>query len=337
MSENITISYNLHKFSNSNDSDFIQGLNIYSRNIESSIRTSTNEIIYWVDQYNKTFNDSFFTFGLYQNNTLIGFTQVAHFKSELILAIDYMVIDELYRGNNTFYVFVNLIREYFIDFEINFVIAEIVYNNIGLEPSEKARYLIRLLKMAHFKVIKAPYFQPMLGTSNIESEMKAVLMLYSSGEFDQIKKETYELIVNTIYYKHYLRWYDEFLSDKNKADYINGLNKLYELIFLEIKDKKYIELNGHHYLPSEPVLKVKKNVNKVAVTILVIGVFTLLFTGLIALHLFLKNKFKIEINVQIFILIGSVLGCILFLSYVLKRQENIFSKLLDKVLDKIIK
>lgn len=337
MSESITIAYSLRRFSSSKDRDFIKGLNIYSTNIETTIRTSTNEIIYWVDNYNEKFQDSFFTFGLYQNKTLVGFTQVAHFKEECMLVIDYMVIDEPFRGNNTFYEFVSLIRKYFRDFEINFTVAEIVYNNSGLEPCQTSKYLIRLLKMAHFKVIKAPYFQPMLGINNIESEMKAVLMMYCPGEIEQIKRETYNSIVSTIYFNHYLRWYEVFLTSKNKTDYLNSLNKLYGQIQTEIKDKHFIELNGHHYLPSESDIKPRKNINKVAISIFVVIIFIVIFLGLIVLHLFLKNKLKIENDVQIFMLVGSILGCLLFLSFIYRRQENIFSKLLDKILDKIIK
>lgn len=335
MDENISIAYSLHRYTSSKDSDLIKGLNIYSKNIEPTIRTNTSEILFWLDEYNKLFSDFFFVFGFYQNKKLIGFTQVALFKEEGILVIDYMVIDEPFRGNNTFFEFTSQVRKYFINYAFNYVIAEIVYNNEGPEPSEKSKNLIRLLKIAHFKVIKAPYYQPMLGVTNFESEMKAVLMIYNVGDHDRIKKETYNMIVNTIYYKHYLRWYDKFLIDQNKINYINALGRLFAKIQSEIEDKSFIELNGHHHLPTESPVIPKKTLNKFLVASLVILLFLILFSGLILLHLFLKNKLNIESNVQIAILVASVVGCLVFLAFLFKRDENIINRLIDKILDKL--
>ncbi len=335
MGEDNSVVYKLRRFDNSKDIEFISGLNIYSKNIESSIRTNSSEIIYWLDNYNNEFPDSFFVFGFYRNKTIIGFSQSVYFKDEGLLVVDYMVIEKQFRGTNTFYEFVNQIRLYFINYELNFVVTEVVYNNDDIEPSEKSKNLIRLLKIAHFKVAKGPYFQPMLGVNNFESEMRAVLMIYYTGEHNKIKKETFLMIVNTIYYKHYLRWYDHFLTEHNKATYINGLSHLCDKLHDEIKNKSFIELNGHHNLPSEPVPIAKKPLNKFLIGLIVLVLFVSLFSGLLLLYIFLKSQLNVELDVQIAILVATTVCCLIFLAYINRKEDNFFGKMLEKIIDKI--
>ena len=53
-------SYTIKLFENSTSEDFIEALNIYLDEMPSELRTASNEIIYWIDNYNKSFEDKTF-------------------------------------------------------------------------------------------------------------------------------------------------------------------------------------------------------------------------------------------------------------------------------------
>jgi hypothetical protein len=246
--------YNLKYFKNSNDPEFIKALALYSQNIEPSLRTDSREIMYWTDRYNKKFEDSFYILGFYLNGILIGFSELAYFSKEKILIVDYLVIDKPFRKNNTFYEFAHEIEEFLINKNIiiDFVVAEVGYFNEKLEPPEKSKYMIRLLKMAGFSVAKCDYYTPRLGIENFESEMKSVLMINSLNGTKKIKKETFLKIINAIYFKYNQRWYEAFLSEDQKIEYQRGLTKLLNKIEKAIVNKDFIELNGYGNLFSQP-------------------------------------------------------------------------------------
>src|SRR5437868_7979044 len=147
--------YELRRIKSSADKSLGRALNIYSQNIDPLIRTDTREIIYWLDNYNKQFKDQFYLVALYLNDLIIGYAQFAYFKEEKIVFIDYLAIEKNSRKNNTFYEFIEKIKEFFIDEEIeyNFIVTEVGYFRQTKEPTEVARNLIRLLKMTSFGVI----------------------------------------------------------------------------------------------------------------------------------------------------------------------------------------
>lgn len=172
--------YELRQIKDSRDKDLTRALSIYSQNIESIQRTDVREIIYWLDNYNYKFKDRFFILGFYLNNEIIGYSQFVYFEDEKIIAIDYIVIEEIKRRNNTFYQFLEEIRNFLNQENIHFdyLVAEVGYFDETKSPTEKSRSLIRLLKMSGFGVVKAKYFQPMLGKNNFESELMCILMVF---------------------------------------------------------------------------------------------------------------------------------------------------------------
>ncbi len=78
--------------------------------------------------------------------------------------------------------------------------------------------------------------------------MRAILMIYTPVVVKQIKKETFLQIVNAIYFKYFLRWYDEFLDEDSKIKYTRSLHALAEKIESELGTKKTIEINGMSHL-----------------------------------------------------------------------------------------
>lgn len=329
--------YDLKHFTNSSQPGLIAALRLYSRNIEPSLKTDTREIVHWLDHCNKKYEDPFFILGFYQDRNLIGFAEAAYFRQEHIVIVDYIVIDKPFRGNDTFYVFMQKIREFLTsqDLAVNYVVVEIGYPRSSLEPSDKTKLLIRLLKMAQFGVLKCSYFLPRLGVDNFESEMKGILMIYSTTETNQIRKETFFQIVNAIYFKYYQRWYNEFLSPEQMIEYGRGLHSLVSKMEEELKNKDTIEVNGYSglYLSQDGSLRalVKTRTVRLATGVLLLA---LCFISVTAAYLFLRTKYAIDaVTLETIFYVSLILVIFLF-SAIFEKKSGLFSKLVEKILDK---
>lgn len=328
--------YELRRIKSSADRNLGKALNIYSQNIDLLIRTDTREILYWLDNYNKNFKDEFYIVALYLNSTIIGYAQFAYFKEEKIVFIDYLAIEKNSRKNNTFYEFIEKIKEFFIEegIEYNFIVTEVGYYRQTKEPTEVARNLIRLLKMTGFGVIKMAYFQPMLGKMNYETELSTVLMIHTVGDLKTIKLETFFLLIDTIYYKHYKRWYDKFLNEKDQVEYVSRLRELREKIELSAKKKKFVEINGYSNL--FPVNQFNPSSSKYVRSAKVFGVFVvfiLLSIGISSLVIFLKKKYELDADTIKFVSLCSLV-IIIFISTVFYKSKN---ESLSGAIEKIIK
>lgn len=257
--------YSVKIFSSSSDDDYIEALDIYSSHTPLSVKTDTSDISYWIDRYNKEFEDRFFVFGLYEDESIIGFSQLVYFKQARLVMIDYMAIDEKRRANSAFYSFTDLIRCELRDLklDINFIITEIEYDLCKKKPTENGTVMIRLLKQSGFGVLKAEYFQPKLGFNNTESAPCAVLMIDVRSSKDSITKESYLKIVNTIYFNHYLRWYTPILKQEELACYKQELDELYTKIVSALSNKNKVDINGYKSIfdSQAPVDLEKKGLN----------------------------------------------------------------------------
>lgn len=329
-------SYELKYFKSSQSRDFTKALNLYSQNIESTLRTDTREISHWLDEYPSRFKDKFMVLGLYLNSELIGYAQLAYFIEEKIVFVDYIALAKEKRKNNTFYEFVEEIREYLLtkDIEYDFILAE-VGGFEGNEPAQQTKNLIRLLKMSGFGVVKTNYYHPRLGKNKFESEFQSVLMMYSPDELKSIKKETFFLFLNTIYFKHYKRWYDDFFNEIEKADYGRSLIRLVERSVEDLKKKERVEINGYLniYTTQLPASSPKsyRPLSKLAA---IFVLFTLICTGFGLLHLFIKDKLGVETNAQAYIAIAS--GFLLIFVLLVRReskQESI-TTIIEKTIEK---
>lgn len=329
--------YKLKRFKNSSDPGITDALKLYSEYTEPAYRTDTREILHWIDKFNKVYEDSFFILGLYFNNVLIGFSELAYFFQEKTVIIDYIVIKSDYRGNNTFYQFMEGIREFLITEGIlfDYTIVQVGYFNEKLEPPESSKLWIRLLKMSHFGVVKCKYYLPRLGMNNFESEMKGVLMLYSKNETNQIRKETFFQIVRAVYFKYYLRWYSEFLDENSKIQYSKDLFDLVSIMEKELFKKKYIDINGYSNL--FPIVTNSKNQDQrnrliKVVTLLLSFLICSIFIGLA--YLYVKSRFGIDANALALILSAAGLIVIFISAIIYENRSNLFSGLIEKILDK---
>lgn len=331
--------YELKKFRDSNEKDISKALFLYTQNIEPKLRTDTREILYWLDNYRLSFEDKLFLLGFYKNDLLIGFSQAVYFIEEKVLFVDYIVIDENHRRNNTFYEFVNQIQEYVIAKcpEFDYILGEVGYFKEDNEPAENTRNMIRLLKMNGFKVIKAAYYQPMLGNQNLESEVQSILMLYSNSDVNRIKGETFKAFLKLIYYKHYKRWYDHFFNKDDRKQYAHRLNELFKMVTKRIDSGHFIELNGYStILPHREATSFPTTRKRIIQMFAVVLLFALFLVVFGVIHIWGKEKLGLDSAGQTTTLIAALFSVFLVV-VIYENKSHSISSVLEKVFNKLIK
>lgn len=320
--------YRIKHFKNAKDKGFLKAMRIYSNYFDPKSMTDTNEISLWLDRNYTAFNDKFYCLGLILNEEVVGYAQFAYFNEEKIVFIDYIVIDEKYRRNDTFYLFVYKIKDFILHecLSFNYIVAEIVSDSKVYKPSDSSILLIRLLKLCGFGVIKAAYYQPKLGVYNLESDTNALMMIRTNSEvtdLEYLKRETFLEIIKTIYFKHYRRWYS--IYEETISEYESHLNQKMKSIELDVKKKDIIYINGYKHLlePEKNVDFNYKRPNNIFQTIILSILFISILT--ISLLLFIKEydiKPILAITIYLLILI-SFFG---FLGIFYKQANTIFDK-----------
>jgi hypothetical protein len=97
--------------------------------------------------------------------------------------------------------------------------------------------------------VRAPYFQPRLTLDNVESEMEADLLIYSSARLESIRVETYLAIVRALYYGYYLPW-KSYVPQSNTL-YEQHLDRIYTTIQSRLGRSLVVLINGHNCVPSD--------------------------------------------------------------------------------------
>lgn len=329
--------YELKRFKNSKHPDLVDALKLYAEYTEPAFRTDTKEIMHCLDMWNTTFEDSFYVVGLYLNNILIGFSELAYFVKEKFVIVDYVVIDKKFRGNHTFFVFIDEVKNFLSsqNLEYNYIVAEVGCYNEKAEPPESSKFLIRLLKVAHFGVVKCNYYVPRVGIYDYESQMRAIMMIYSLNDQKQIKRETFFQIVKAIYYKYYQRWHNLFVDDQEKLQYDREIQDLIKKMEEQLSKKSMIEINGLSGLfpvmiHPEKELKSKRLLK--LLTGIVLFIISVALVGFI--YSILKSRLGWDSDTATTILMGG-LGLTLFLmAWFFENRSNLFSKAFEKLLDK---
>jgi hypothetical protein len=316
-----TITYRLKRFQSASDSGFSEALMLYAHHIPPQLRTDTNEIARWLESYSLEFEDKFMVYGFYANRNLVGYAQLAHFKAECLLVVDYLVIDQRYRKHNIFFEFTEHLRTAMRaeNLLIDYTVAEVGYVAEDGEPNDYGKLLLRLLGMLGFGVVQAPYLQPQLGYENFESEIPATLLIFS-GDFFRVttlKRDTYLKIVRTIYFKHYERWYSIY-QDRHK-EYHEQLTRLYNEIEKRIGSNTEIIVNGESQPPRgvallEEVNNEQKNFRSAQVAVLFVLAVTLLLLGV-------REIFSIPLRS---VLLAFLVILIAFLAFLSLRSEAAF-------------
>lgn len=269
--------YELRPFGSSRESDFALALNLYAQSMHPDLKTNTNEITYWLDNYNKKFKDKFNVVGFYAGGVIVGFAEFLYMVEEKLILFDYLVVDERHRKLNVFFEFIEHLGEYFESrhMEFDYLVAEVGHLSRATEPSMHSQHIVRLLGWAGGRVVRANYYQPKLGVKDHESEMPSTLMLFSHAPVEEISREKYLFIVKCIYFMYYGRWYSMYAESFPK--YESDLHSLYQRVEKETSGMKTIKLNGKKGLVTE------KSADNIAGSSNVLGfvVFSLLFVVLL--------------------------------------------------------
>lgn len=245
MGKPLTLGFKIKRFESSTDKDFIEALKIYSANTSVFVKTSCNEITYYVDNQTIDNGREMYFFGLYVNNEIIGFLEAGHMLKSKSIIIDYLVLKKEYRINGVFYPIFSLMLNYFseniIDFD--YIILEIMAS--ALDDGDEVDYFYKkMLSIEDFQVIDELYRHPMLGSENYESNNDCRLLIKPIKPINNIHKDTYIKILKDIYFSHYFDWYKHFLSSVEQNSYKNHLNSQLTLTLNTIIEKDIITISN---------------------------------------------------------------------------------------------
>lgn len=233
--------YELRRFARSTDPDFVSALQLYIRLIPGPARTQSNEIVYWLERYSQFNPDEFCVCGFYADNAVVGYAEFAYFRRERIIAFDYLLLHEAHRSHGEYFEFVRLLKQW-VDqqhWEIDYITAEVAAE---YDHSSDAVAIVELLKLVGFSVVDCTYYQPLLGIDNPQSDMEAYFLVRPSVKIPKLPAAVLLRIVETLYFRHYARWYRPFLDAP--APYDKLLRQRFARFKAEVEPRKEVELNG---------------------------------------------------------------------------------------------
>lgn len=311
--------YDLIHFDKSAKNGLDEAIYIYSSYIDYELKTNSQEILYWIDNYDKKFeNQSLYCLGFEFNGKIIGYTEFVHLRDKDLIIVDYLIIEKKFRSLDMVATFIALIHD-FINIKqlrYSFIVTEIGWLSEKEAPATRSQALVKLLKMNGFKVVKAPFFQPSLNVKLPNHKEKSILMIFTNNETNQLSQQQFFDIVYDIYFRHYLLWYS--YDSQNITEYKNQLEELYE----EVKSKapKVVKINGSHYTYSEVDTQSMTQYQQLKKQTL-IGLITLSFILFIG-YLFITHVKMNLINIAfIFLLVLVYFG---IMSLVSKDAKDIF-------------
>src|SRR5436190_13628764 len=143
--------HELERFRQASDADFQAALRLYTRLIPGTIRTQSNEIAYWLENYSRYSPDQFCICGLYSDKSIIGFSQFVYLSAERILVFDYILLHEDYRNQGEYHVFFELLQTWVgqQDWEVDYIVTEVPYG-YGCAAKNEEPPLVRLLLQSGF-------------------------------------------------------------------------------------------------------------------------------------------------------------------------------------------
>ena len=235
--------YELRRFTRASDPDFQAALQLYIRLIPGPVRTYSNEIAHWIECYSDFAPDQFCVLGLYHDTSIIGYAQFAYFHRERIIAFDYLLLHEQHRTQGRYFQFIELLKRWVDDqnWEVDYVVAEVAIDLAPHEPNKQPP-LIELFKQAGFAVADCPYYQPQLGLDNEQSDIQAYFLVRSGEGMPSIAATVFIKLVETVYFRHYQRWYQPFLEERKRYEQV--LIKRFSEIKAATANRERIELDG---------------------------------------------------------------------------------------------
>lgn len=232
-----------HKFSikrvvKTSDEDYIKALNIYNETTPFQIKTSTNEITYWINKQKVSTPFEVNAFILYLNGDVIGLSMTTYIKKTKVVVDEYLAVYDQYRIQTIFLVYESLIENYYKEsgIEISFYITEINYKDSGKEMDRESKISLKMLCVEEYGKVEALYYTLPLGLENHESNFIAYIYIKGVEPVQSLSPRTYQDIISSIYYDYWYTWYSSFLVDSELGIYKKIIDKNYDLIKQSLAD-----------------------------------------------------------------------------------------------------
>lgn len=315
------------------DGEFLRALDIYVQETPAYIRTNTNEIVHWRQQYPRLYpDDALFLFGIYNSSRLIGFCEAVFIRREALVIVDYMCIDRASRKNNVFFQFVEMARVWLEEqkYHFDYIVTEISLPD-DASQSKRGAALIRALQMAGFSPLEINYKHPRLG-DNVDTEPKAKLLIRPAHEQATISKGKVASIIKVIYEDHYARWYKGVLSTSDYGLYVREIGS------------PLSSLNSELQRPDEriPLLHLEgleNGADAIIGTMTQKQVFGYFFLAPFAVAassagglLYMKSKLGISASEIVAIVLVSVVATVALMAFALKRSVSTAIGLIKAIL-----
>lgn len=315
--------------------DIEEALDIYIKSVDlDTSYTSTNEIKkYILEDYDD--DRLMFFFNLYQNtgkgDEVFGFSEFGYLPYTQTLIIDYICTKQ--RNAVIFGIFYHLaIKEIKKrlkkrGYNIKYFVCEIsLLQREGKYCDDDSNYFRQMLMLEKYSLLRYPYFQPVLNNVKIKKPEKFALAIRGAGENPSdmhINADTYLEIVDEIYKKHYLAWYQRF--SKNKSEIEIYLDKLYTDIKKSLINNKndiislvncpIFEAGKCQQVDIQPITLGYQRKHRILLTITVILTSVFIFLAMISVFLVENDKTKWLNKLFSFIsLCSSIVTMIVFFS-----------------------
>jgi len=214
------------------DQEYLEALKIYNETTPYDIKTSTNEITYWLSNKSETSRFEVILFALYLNDRIIGLSMTTYIKTTKIVIDEYLAVENQYRLNLVFLSYQSLLQNYYNEnaIEVSFFLTEISNKNNGTSIDKESLISMKMLCMQDYGKVNSLYYTLPLGLNNHESSFEAFIYLKSNDSVNKLSNESYLCIIESIYYDYYVEWYMAFLSDKQHNEYRQKVDHFYKLI-----------------------------------------------------------------------------------------------------------
>ena len=116
----LTVNFTIRRFTSTRDKDFTKALIIYNSTIPVDTKTNSSEIVYHVDHAKIYTKREMFFFGLFVEDSIVGFVEAGYLLTTKTIIIDYIVLKEGYRLNSIFYPLFSLVQKYFTEHLIDY-------------------------------------------------------------------------------------------------------------------------------------------------------------------------------------------------------------------------
>jgi Uncharacterized alpha/beta hydrolase domain (DUF2235) len=217
-----------------------KALHIFEHNTPPRLRTDLRQIRSKILSPS-TEKGTFHFAALYRREELIGFAMFGYYPRFKLVVIDHMVIEQRQRGDAAFFAFTALLFETMATLAVDYVAIEVEFEPRGdkdTQDQDKATgvRLVRLLTRVGFGRVSTSYNLPAMDARDIDDRYDGALMLrrmYEPSDFDKIRRSELEDIVSSIFFDHYLPWYQDFLS----ASEITAYQKYLEVLFDEFRQR----------------------------------------------------------------------------------------------------